>query len=65
MVIIPERMRRKTRDLLNKFAFGFTRYLVLEFFYRGLIMHRGLWEVGSLTVFTEKAEFFVVSQVSK
>lgn len=42
VVIIPEGMR-KTRDLLNEFAFGLTRYLVLGLFYGDLIIHKGAW----------------------
>lgn len=34
---------RKTRDLLNEFAFGLTKYLVVGLFYGDLIMHKGDW----------------------
>lgn len=44
--------------------FGLTRYLGRGLFYEDLIMHKGLGEIGSLTGFTENAEFFVTSQVS-
>lgn len=37
------RGNEKTRDLLNEFVFGLTRYLVRGFFYGDLIMHKGTW----------------------